>query len=102
MPSIVIGKVKGDKGDTGFSPLVELIKEEGNLTITITDSEGTKSETISTGEPVQVDWETTDTALLSYIKNKPEIPSKTSQLTNDSNFVVKTGEPVTMNDMFYK
>ena len=72
MPSIVIGKVKGDQGEKGFSPTVTLIKNENTLTISVTDAEGTKTESIKTGEAVQADWNTTDTALPSYIKNKPE------------------------------
>ena len=72
MPSIVIGKVKGDRGEKGFTPTVTLTKEENTLTISVTDAEGTKTESIKTGEAVQADWNTTDTALPSYIKNKPE------------------------------
>lgn len=36
---------------------------------------------------VQSDWNVTDSASLAYIRNKPQIPSKTSQLTNDSGFL---------------
>ena len=76
MPSIVIGKVKGDQGDAGVSPTITLTKEENTLTISVTDAEGTKTESIKTGEPVQADWNTTDTALPSYIKNKPDVISE--------------------------
>lgn len=86
MPSVVIGKVKGDKGDAGVSPIVTLSKENAVLTISVTDSEGTKTETINTEENVQSDWNTTDTALDSYIKNKPDIPTKLSELTNDTGY----------------
>ena len=72
MPSIVIGKVRGEQGLQGVSPVVTLTKEENTLTISVTDAEGTKTESIKTGESVQADWNTTDTALPSYIKNKPE------------------------------
>lgn len=37
---------------------------------------------------VQADWNETDTSSDAYIQHKPTIPSTTSQLTNDSNFVV--------------
>ena len=87
MPSIVIGKVKGDQGEKGFSPTVTLTKNENILSISVTDETGTKTESIDTGEAVQADWSTTDTALNSYIKNKPEIPSKVSQLQNDSGYL---------------
>ena len=86
MPSVVIGKVKGDKGDAGVSPIVTLSKENATLTISVTDSEGTKTETINTEENVQSDWNTTDTALDSYIKNKPDIPTKLSELINDAGY----------------
>lgn len=36
---------------------------------------------------VQADWNVTDSSSDAYIKNKPSIPSKTSDLTNDSNYV---------------
>lgn len=36
---------------------------------------------------VQSDWNVTDTSSDAFIKNKPAIPTKTSDLTNDSNFV---------------
>ena len=72
MPSIVIGNVKGDQGEKGFSPTVTLTKNENILSISVTDETGTKTESIKTGESVQADWNTTDTALPSYIKNKPE------------------------------
>ena len=38
---------------------------------------------------VQADWETNDTNSDAYIKNKPYIPNKTSDLTNDSNYTTK-------------
>ena len=72
MPSIVIGKVKGDRGEKGFTPTVTLTKSESILSISVTEETGTKTESIKTGESVQADWNTTDTALPSYIKNKPE------------------------------
>lgn len=36
---------------------------------------------------VQADWNVADTSSDAYIKNKPSIPSKTSDLTNNSNYV---------------
>lgn len=41
---------------------------------------------------VQADWSQTDSTQKDYIKNKPTIPTKTSQLTNDSGFL--TGSDV--------
>ena len=37
--------------------------------------------------PVQSDWNESDNSNLAFINNKPTIPTKTSQLTNDSGFV---------------
>ena len=37
---------------------------------------------------VQADWGQTDSTQKDYIKNKPTIPTKTSQLTNDSGFLI--------------
>lgn len=49
------------------------------------------NETIENFEPgdagVQSDWNETDEESLAYIKNKPTIPTKTSELTNDAEFV---------------
>ena len=39
--------------------------------------------------PVQSDWNEEDTNNLAYINNKPTIPSKTSDLDNDSNFITQ-------------
>jgi hypothetical protein len=63
--------------------------ESNEDTNAFTDDEKTKLAAIASGAQVNVqsDWsQTTDTAD-DYIKNKPIVPTKTSQLTNDSNFV---------------
>lgn len=39
---------------------------------------------------VQADWNQTDSIQKDYIKNKPTIPTKTSQLTNDSGFLISS------------
>lgn len=55
-----------------------------------TNAEKTKLDGIATGAEVnvQADWNVTDTSSDAYIQHKPTIPTKTSDLTNDSNFVV--------------
>lgn len=55
-----------------------------------TTIEKNKLATIQEGadENVQSDWNEIDNLSDSYIKNKPTIPTKISDLTNDSNFVV--------------
>lgn len=42
----------------------------------------------------QSDWEEDDSTDPAYIKNKPAIPSKTSDLTNDSGFITTETDPV--------
>lgn len=39
---------------------------------------------------VQADWNQADSTQKDYIKNKPTIPTKTSQLTNDSGFLISS------------
>jgi len=55
-----------------------------------TDAEKTKLAGIEAGAKVNVqpDWNQINNTEDDYIKNKPIIPSKTSDLTNDSNFIV--------------
>lgn len=44
----------------------------------------------SSAGQVQADWGQTDSAQKDYIKNKPTIPTRTSQLTNDSGFLISS------------
>lgn len=44
----------------------------------------------ATAGQVQADWNQTDSTQKDYIKNKPTIPTKTSQLTNDSGFLISS------------
>ena len=59
-----------------------------NTTASFTTEEKNKLSGIATGAEVniQADWSVSDTSSDAFIKNKPTIPSKTSQLTNDSGF----------------
>lgn len=43
---------------------------------------------------VQADWNVTSSSSDAYIKNKPKIPTKTSDLTNDSGFLTTETDPV--------
>lgn len=98
----IIGKVVGPQG---VSPVATLTKEGGTLTISIEDAQGVKTESISTGEPVQSNWAESDNKSLAYIKNKPDlsdvaltgnyndlsnVPTKLSDFTNDEGFLTKT------------
>lgn len=51
----------------------------------------------ASGSGVQSDWNETDTTSDAYIQNKPTIPTKTSDLTNDSNFVDATNNSNVIN-----
>lgn len=64
-------------------------KESGKSLMT--DAERTKLQGIAAGAEVnvQADWTQTNTSADDYIKNKPTIPTKTSDLTNDSGFIDK-------------
>lgn len=44
----------------------------------------------------QADWDQTDSTQKDYIKNKPTIPTKTSQLTNDSGFLISSDIKATL------
>lgn len=62
---------------------------KGLSTNDYTTAEKNKLAGIASGAEVNVqsDWNVTDTSSDAFIKNKPTIPTKTSQLTNDSDFV---------------
>lgn len=62
-----------------------------DISLTASDVGALPSSTHIPSDPVQSNWTETNTGSLAYIKNKPTIPSKTSQLTNDSDFVTSSG-----------
>ena len=70
--------------DTTYSDVVA-----GGASGLMTGSDKTKLNGIASGAEVNVqsDWSVTSTSSDAYIKNKPTIPSKTSDLTNDSGFI---------------
>lgn len=65
---------------------------KGLSTNDYTTNEKTKLAGIATGAEVNVqsDWNTTDATADSYIKHKPSVPTKTSELTNDSDYQTGT------------
>lgn len=62
--------------------LTEEQQEQARINIGAASSEG--------GNQKQADWAQTDPNEVDYIKHKPAIPTKTSDLTNDSNFATET------------
>ena len=86
---------------------IGLVETEFDVTIsaaTQTDNNFTnayknKLDGIASGAEVNVqsDWNVTNTASDAFIKNKPSIPSKTSDLTNDSGFITASQVPAQVN-----
>ena len=72
--------------DSGFIEDKNYVHTDENFT----SAEKAKLDSIENGAEVNVqsNWNETDSTEDSFIKNKPTIPSKTSELSNDSNFVV--------------
>lgn len=75
-----VTSIAGDK--------VDKIAGKGLSTNDYTTADKNKLSNIAAGAEVnvQADWNITNTASDAYIKNKPTIPTKLSQLTNDSGF----------------
>lgn len=67
---------------------VDKIEGKGLSTNDFTTAEKNKLDGIATGAEVNVqsDWNISDSTSDAFIKNKPTIPTKTSQLTNDSGY----------------
>lgn len=78
-------KTSDISNDSGFVEDKNYVHTDENFT----SAEKTKLGGISDGAEanVQANWSETDPMEDSFIKNKPTIPSKTSDLTNDSNYV---------------
>ena len=68
---------------------VDKVNGKGLSTEDYTPAEKNKLSNIEAGAEVNVqsDWNESDSTDDAYIKNKPSIPTATSDLTNDSNFV---------------
>lgn len=75
--------------DINFVSDSSYVHTDNNFTTTLKD----KLDGIANGAEVNVqpDWSVTNTSSDAYIKNKPSIPTKTSDLTNDSGFITDAG-----------
>lgn len=83
----------GGGGENGFSPVVDITEITGGHRVTITDADGAESFDVLNGKDyvlTNADKTEITNAVLDEI---PDIPTKTSQLANDSDFV--TAEYVT-------
>ena len=67
----------------------------------MTATDKTKLDGITSGaEPnVQSDWNQSDSTKDDYVKNKPTIPTATSDLTNDSGFITSAALPTKTSDL---
>lgn len=73
-----------DYNDLENKPKINNVELSGNKT----------AEELGISGNIQADWNTTDTSAGSYIKNKPTIPTKVSDLQNDSGFLTTETDPV--------
>lgn len=73
------------------------VHTDNNFTTILKD----KLNGIATGAEVNVqsDWNITDTSSDAFIKNKPAIPTKTSDITNDSGFITSAAVPTKTSDL---
>ena len=95
--------LKGEKGDPGQNATTT---EEATTTtaglMSAADKEKLEKININAEENVQSDWANDDPTSDAYIQNKPSIPTKLSELTNDENFVTEnTWKPNTKDSEGY-
>lgn len=89
---VVPTKTSDLTNDSDFVEDANYVHTDSNYT----SAEKTKLAGIASGAEanVQSDWSQTSTSADDYIKNKPAIPSKTSDLTNDSGYIATETDPV--------
>ena len=85
-----VERIKGDLGGLDVG-VVSVNDKTGKVELTAEDVGALPSDTHIPADQVQSNWTETDTTKPDYIKNKPTVPTKTSQLTNDSDFVTSSG-----------
>ena len=83
--------------DSNFASDANYVHTDNNFTTALKD----KLNGIATGAEVNVqsDWNITDNSSDAFIKNKPAIPAKTSDLTNDSGFITSAALPTKTSDL---
>ena len=83
--------------DSDFVSDANYVHTDNNFTTALKD----KLNGIATGAEVNVqsDWDVTDTSSDAFIKNKPAIPTKTSDITNDSGFITSAALPTKTSDL---
>ena len=83
--------------DSDFVSDANYVHTDNNFTTTLKN----KLNGIATGAEVNVqsDWNVADTSSDAFIKNKPAIPTKTSDITNDSGFITSAVVPTKTSDL---
>lgn len=83
--------------DSDFVSDANYVHTDNNFTTTLKN----KLNDIAAGAEVNVqsDWDVTDSSSDAFIKNKPSIPTKTSDLTNDSGFITSAALPTKTSDL---
>ena len=83
--------------DSDFASDANYVHTDNNFTTALKN----KLNGIATGAEVNVqsDWDVADTSSDAFIKNKPAIPTKTSDLTNDSGFITSAALPTKTSDL---
>ena len=96
--AVQIEQVQADWNETSSSSKAYIKNKPTSLTdidpsyVAYSSTEKIKLNGIENGAEVNVqsDWNEGDSSADAYIQNKPSIPTKTSDLTNDSDFTTKT------------
>ena len=83
--------------DSDFVSDANYVHTDNNFTTALKN----KLDGIATGAEVNVqsDWDVADTSSDAFIKNKPAIPTKTSDITNDSGFITSAALPTKTSDL---
>ena len=83
--------------DSDFVSDANYVHTDNNFTTALKN----KLNGIATGAEVNVqsDWNIADTSSDAFIKNKPAIPTKTSDITNDSGFITSAALPTKTSDL---
>ena len=83
--------------DSNFASDANYVHTDNNFTTALKN----KLDGIATGAEVNVqsDWDVADTSSDAFIKNKPAIPTKTSDITNDSGFITSAALPTKTSDL---
>lgn len=83
--------------DSDFVSDANYVHTDNNFTTALKN----KLDGIATGAEVNVqsDWDVADTSSDAFIKNKPAIPTKTSDITNDSGFITSAAVPTKTSDL---